>query len=113
MPTYEYVCSKCGHEFEKLQSIAGKSLTTCPKELCARKKWGRGKVIRKISTGGGLIFKGSGFYTTDYRSDKYNAAAKKDSAASSAASSPHKKTGDAKASPAKSETKPAKAPAKT
>jgi putative FmdB family regulatory protein len=113
MPTYEYVCSKCGHEFEKYQSIADKSLTTCPRELCARKKWARGKVKRKISTGGGLIFKGTGFYTTDYRSDKYNEAAKKDSAASSAASGPAKKAAEAKSTPAKTETKPAKAPAKT
>lgn len=81
MPTYEYVCSKCGHEFEKFQPIAEKPLVVCPEKLCARKKWGRGKVKKKISTGGGLIFKGSGFYITDYRSEKYKEAAKKDSAA--------------------------------
>src|SRR5881394_1310669 len=83
MPTYEYVCAKCGHEFEKIQSIADKSLTVCPADKCAKKKWGRGKVKRKISAGGGLIFKGTGFYITDYRSDKYKEAAKKDSASSS------------------------------
>jgi putative FmdB family regulatory protein len=82
MPTYEYICSKCGHEFEKFQPIAEKPLAICPEKLCARKKWGRGRVKKKISTGGGLIFKGSGFYITDYRSEKYKEAAKKDSAAS-------------------------------
>ena len=80
MPTYEYVCSKCGHQFEKFQPISEKPLAICPEKLCARKKWGHGKVKRKISAGGGLIFKGSGFYITDYRSEKYKEAAKKDSA---------------------------------
>jgi putative FmdB family regulatory protein len=79
MPTYEYVCTKCGHEFEKLQSIADKPLRICPEELCGQKQWGRGKVKRRISAGGGLLFKGSGFYITDYRSEKYKAAAKKES----------------------------------
>ena len=79
MPTYEYVCAKCGHEFEKFQPIADEALTTCLKEVCAEKKWARGRVKRKISTGGGLIFKGSGFYITDYRSEGYKQAAKKDS----------------------------------
>ncbi|HEY3931032.1 MAG TPA: zinc ribbon domain-containing protein [Verrucomicrobiae bacterium] len=80
MPTYEYICGKCGHEFEVLQSMSAKPLRTCPEDLCGRKKWGHGKVKRKISTGGGLLFKGSGFYTTDYRSKNYTEAAKKDSA---------------------------------
>jgi putative FmdB family regulatory protein len=79
MPTYEYVCAKCGHEFEKAQPIAAKALTKCPEDLCAKKKWGRGAVKRKIGLGGGLIFKGSGFYITDYRSEGYKQAAKKDS----------------------------------
>jgi putative FmdB family regulatory protein len=85
MPTYEYACSKCGHEFELVQSIADPPLTVCPKEHCARKKWGRGRVKKKISAGAGLIFKGTGFYITDYRSDKYKEAAKKDSAAAAPA----------------------------
>lgn len=55
-------------------------LTVCPKELCNRKKWGKGRVSRAISGGAGLLFKGSGFYITDYRSDNYRQAAKKDSA---------------------------------
>jgi putative FmdB family regulatory protein len=81
MPTYEYVCDKCGHQFEQVQSIAEPPLKTCPKALCPGKKWGRGKVKRSISGGAGLLFKGSGFYITDYRSEGYKAAAKKESAA--------------------------------
>jgi putative FmdB family regulatory protein len=92
MPTYEYVCTKCGHEFEKFQSIADQPLKLCPKELCARKKWGRGRVRKKIGAGAGLIFKGTGFYTTDYRSEKYREAAKKESAAAGAAAGNTKPT---------------------
>ena len=103
MPTYEYVCSKCGHEFEKFQPIADKPLSVCPKELCAQKKWGKGKVQKQISAGAGLIFKGSGFYITDYRSEKYKEAAKKDSAAAAPG-------GESKSSTAsKGESKPAAA----
>lgn len=109
MPTYEYVCAKCGHEFEKFQSIADKSLTVCPKDLCAKKKWGRGSVKRKISTGGGLIFKGSGFYITDYRSEGYKQAAKKDSEASKPASTETKSSStDSKPASPKSDAKPVK-----
>ena len=106
MPTYEYVCLKCKHEFEKVQSIANPALTVCPKELCGmKKKWGKGKVKRAISAGAGLIFKGSGFYITDYRSENYKAGAKKDSAP--AASSESKTTSETKSTPAKTESKPA------
>jgi len=95
MPTYEYICEKCGHEFEAFQSIAAQALRICPKELCLRKKWGRGRVKRKISAGAGLLFKGGGFYITDYRSEGYKQAAKKDSA-------PAKPSGgDAKPAPEK------------
>lgn len=62
MPTYEYECVKCQHKFEIFQSMTAKPLTKCPK--CG------GKVKRLIGAGGGVIFKGSGFYTTDYRKDK-------------------------------------------
>src|SRR2546421_5561488 len=99
MPTYEYVCAKCGHEFEKVQPISAKPLTVCPEELCAQKRWGKGKVKRAISTGGGLIFKGSGFYTTDYRSEKYKEAAKKDSAPASSAASESKSSSSGEAKP--------------
>ena len=98
MPTYEYHCSKCEHEFEYFQSIKDKPLTTCPKDKCKLKTWGKGKVRKKIGAGAGLIFKGSGFYITDYRSENYKQAAKKESGA-----------GESKAG--SSETKPA-APAK-
>jgi putative FmdB family regulatory protein len=108
MPTYEYVCAKCGHEFEQVQSIAADPLATCPKDVCAKKRWGRGKVKRKLSAGAGLIFKGSGFYITDYRSEGYKQAAKKDSDAAKPAASPDSK-GAAPAKPAvKSEAKSAK-----
>jgi len=110
MPTYEYVCEKCGHHFEKFQSISAKALTTCPEELCAQKKWGKGSVKRAISGGAGLIFKGSGFYITDYRSDKYKEAAKKDTApaASSGGETKSSSSGDSKPAASKSESKPAK-----
>src|SRR6059036_1361559 len=98
MPTYEYICEKCGHPFEKFQSIADKALEVCPQDLCPQKKWGKGRVKKQISAGGGLIFKGSGFYITDYRSEKYKEAAKKDAPAGTTAS------GETKTSPAASAT---------
>ncbi len=70
MPTYEYLCEVCGRKFEIFQSISDPSLTTCP--YCG------GRVKRLISGGGGLLFKGSGFYATDYRSEAYKKAAKKE-----------------------------------
>ena len=79
MPTYEYLCEKCGREFEVIQSISSGPLKICPKDLCGRKKWGHGRVKRKISAGAGMIFKGGGFYINDYRSEAYKAAARKDS----------------------------------
>ncbi|HEU0208069.1 MAG TPA: zinc ribbon domain-containing protein [Candidatus Udaeobacter sp.] len=80
MPTYEYSCEKCGHTFEAFQSMRDEPFRECPKELCRLPKWGHGKVKRLLGTGAGLIFKGSGFYSTDYRSDSYKEAAKKESA---------------------------------
>ena len=112
MPTYEYVCAKCGHEFEKFQSIASDPLTTCLKEMCALKKWGRGKVKRKLSAGAGLIFKGSGFYITDYRSEGYKQAAKKDSESSKPAASSDSKPSTPASTTTKSESKPAKSKSK-
>lgn len=101
MPTYVYNCQKCGLQFEQFQSIAAQPLTVCSKQACQRKPWGKGKVKRAISGGAGLIFKGSGFYITDYRSDKYKEAAKKDS--TTPASKPSG-TSDAKPAPAKPES---------
>lgn len=60
MPTYEYVCKDCGYEFEEFQSITAEPIKICP-------KCGGEHVVRKISAGGGLVFKGSGFYITDYK----------------------------------------------
>ena len=80
MPTYDYLCQKCGQTFEAFQSMRDEPFRECPKELCRLPKWGHGKVKRLVGTGAGLIFKGSGFYTTDYRSDSYKEAAKKESA---------------------------------
>ena len=76
MPTYEYVCEKCGHEFEASQSMSDAPLKICPQAVCARKKWGRGRLKKQISRGAGLLFKGSGFYITDYRSENYKQSAK-------------------------------------
>jgi putative FmdB family regulatory protein len=69
MPTYEYICDACGREYEKFQSITAKPDRVCPS--CKARK-----VRRKIGIGSGVIFKGSGFYETDYRSDDYAKAAK-------------------------------------
>jgi putative FmdB family regulatory protein len=79
MPTYDYECTTCGHQFEARQSMKDPHLTDCPEANCA------GPVKRKIGKGSGFIFKGTGFYITDYRSDSYKAAAKADSASSSSA----------------------------
>jgi putative FmdB family regulatory protein len=113
MPTYEYVCEKCGHRFDKFQPISAAPLAVCPEDLCAKKRWGKGKVKRVIGSGAGLIFKGSGFYITDYRSEKYKEAAKKEAApaASSGTSTKAAGSGETKSSPAKSADKPAKASA--
>jgi putative FmdB family regulatory protein len=81
MPTYEYHCQKCDKNFEMFQSMRDKPLTQCPKELCRLPKWGHGKVKRLLGTGAGIIFKGSGFYITDYRSKDYREAAKKEAPA--------------------------------
>jgi putative FmdB family regulatory protein len=75
MPTYEYECQKCGHRFEVFQSIKEAPKKTCPE--C------RGRVKRLLGTGAGIIFKGSGFYITDYRKPGYSEAAKKETSAGS------------------------------
>ena len=71
MPTYEYECEACGHHFEEFQSMSEEPLTKCPK--CGKKK-----LRRLFGTGAAVLFKGSGFYETDYRSDSYKSAAKAD-----------------------------------
>ena len=79
MPTYEYQCEKCNQTFEAFQSMKDDAFAVCPKQLCRLATWGEGKVKRLLGTGAGLIFKGSGFYTTDYRSSNYKESAKKES----------------------------------
>jgi putative FmdB family regulatory protein len=103
MPTYVYICEKCGHQFERFQSISAAPLTVCSKEACPQKRWGKGKVKRAITGGAGLIFKGSGFYITDYRSDKYKEAAKKESAPAPAPPSKSSGNSETKPAPAKPE----------
>jgi putative FmdB family regulatory protein len=94
MPTYEYECAKCRKNFEIFQSMKDEPLKVCPKEQCQMKKWGKGKVTRLLGGGAGLIFKGSGFYITDYRSEGYKSAAKSDSG--SAAPKKSETKGDSK-----------------
>jgi putative FmdB family regulatory protein len=81
MPTYEYTCDKCGHRFEKFQSMTARPVKNCPqcKKASAR---------RVITSGAGVIFKGSGFYQTDYRSKSYTEAAKKEAESKSPPPSP-------------------------
>jgi putative FmdB family regulatory protein len=104
MPTYVYICQKCGHQFDQFQPISAEPLSTCPKKVCPEKRWGKGKVKRAITGGAGLIFKGSGFYITDYRSDKYKEAAKKDSSTPAASDSKTSSSADTKKAPVKPES---------
>ncbi len=71
MPTYEYECRECGYRFEKFQSMTAAPIRVCP-------KCGARKVRRLIGTGAGILFKGSGFYATDYRSPSYREGARKE-----------------------------------
>jgi putative FmdB family regulatory protein len=110
MPTYEYVCEKCGKNFEAFQSMRDEPFKECPQELCREKKWGHGKVKRLLGTGAGLIFKGSGFYITDYRSNSYKEGAKKEAPPASTPSASGDKSAGKKESAAATSTAPAKAP---
>ena len=80
MPTYEYNCEACGHKFDEMQSFSAGKLRKCP-------KCGKLKLKRLIGTGGAVIFKGSGFYETDYRSESYKSSAKAEQEASKPAPS--------------------------
>ncbi len=99
MPTYEYECTKCDHVFERFQSMSDAPLKRCPKCRC--------KVRRLFGTGAGIIFKGSGFYETDYRSKSYRDGESKEKSAASASSSSSKSTSDKKSKPEK-KSKPGK-----
>ena len=98
MPTYEYVCDACEHEFEEFQSMSAKHLKKCP-------ECGKNKLRRLIGTGAGIIFKGSGFYETDYRGDSYKKDQKADSEKKTEKKDSPGKKSDSK-SETKSETKP-------
>jgi putative FmdB family regulatory protein len=90
MPTYEYLCDNCGHEFERFQAITAKVLRKCPK--CGKKE-----LKRLIGTGAGVIFKGTGFYQTDYRSESYKEAERSEKdAGDSEKKEPKKKGGETK-----------------
>ncbi len=113
MPTYEYACQKCGKNFDAYQSMRDEPFKVCPKELCRQAKWGKGKVKRLLGTGAGLIFKGSGFYTTDYRSNSYKEGAKKESSAGSEKSGGDSDAGKTDAKPASIPTPAKKAETKS
>ncbi len=82
MPNYDYECQACGHRFEVFQSMNDAKLEHCPQPGC------NGTVKRLLGTGAGLIFKGAGFYQTDYRSSSYQAGVKADGASSKPESAP-------------------------
>jgi putative FmdB family regulatory protein len=112
VPTYDYKCDACGHAFEQFQSITAAPIRKCP-------KCGKLKVKRLIGTGAGLIFKGSGFYITDYRDQSYKDKAKAESGSPDTAAKTEKSesstssNGDsstAKSEPAKAETPAAATP---
>ena len=97
MPTYEYACKACGHQFEEFQSMSAKPLRKCP-------ECGKQQLERLIGAGAGLIFKGGGFYETDYRSDSYKKSADAEKKQASGDGDSSKPKRDAAGS--KPETKP-------
>jgi putative FmdB family regulatory protein len=97
MPTYDYICDACGHEFEAYESIKSESQRTCP--ACKENK-----LRRKIGAGAAILFKGSGFYQTDYRSDSYKKGAKADKPPDSPSKSDSSKSDSPKSDSAKSES---------
>lgn len=101
MPTYEYVCRACRHEFERFQPITSSPVRTCPK--CGRKR-----VERKIGIGAAVLFKGGGFYETDYRSESYRKTEEAEKKESEKKPADSAKPADSKVVPAAKETdKPA------
>jgi putative FmdB family regulatory protein len=101
MPTYDYVCDACGHEFEEFQSITEPVLRKCPE--CKKQK-----LRRLFGTGAAVVFKGSGFYQTDYRSESYKSGAEKDKPKSESSEKPESKSSEKseKKTETKKETKP-------
>jgi len=103
VPTYDYLCENCGHKFEEFQSMSQKPLRKCP-------DCGKLQLKRLIGTGAGIIFKGSGFYETDYRSQDYKEAQKNDKP--TAPDDKTKKKDTTPDKPAASDTKPKPPPPK-
>ena len=95
MPTYDYICENCGYEFEQFQAIKARHIRKCPR--CDKRK-----LRRLIGSGSGVIFKGSGFYQTDYRSESYTKAQKSEKSAA-----------DTDTAKKETETKDSKSPDKT
>ncbi|MBW3631160.1 MAG: zinc ribbon domain-containing protein [Gemmatimonadetes bacterium] len=102
MPTYEYRCTACNHDFEKFQRMSEEAGAECPQCGAASE--------RRLSGGAGLLFKGSGFYITDYRSDGYKQAAKADSGDSSKSSDSKSESKPESKSESKAGSKPAAKP---
>lgn len=94
MPTYDYRCKSCEHEWELFQSIKADPIKKCP-------SCGKQKAERVIGAGAGIIFKGSGFYETDYRSDSYKKAAEADKKAQDSSSGSSEKKSETKSEPKK------------
>src|SRR3954470_19153076 len=104
MPTYDYICDSCSHEFEAFESIKADPQTLCPE--CHKTT-----LRRKIGAGAAILFKGSGFYQTDYRSDSYKKSAAADKPAETKSSGSGSdgsasSTPSSSPTPSKSETKP-------
>jgi putative FmdB family regulatory protein len=104
MPTYDYECDACGHEFELFQGINDPVQRKCP-------KCGKLKLRRLFGTGAAVVFKGSGFYQTDYRSDSYKKAAEKEKKGSEGSGEKAKSDGDS--TKKSSESKPSKSESKS
>jgi len=102
MPTYDYVCDDCGHEFETFESITAKPRTDCPE--CSKPK-----LRRKIGPGAAILFRGSGFYQTDYRSESYKKAAEAEKSSNGSAKTSTSSESAATNSASTSKKEPAKA----
>jgi putative FmdB family regulatory protein len=105
MPTYEYRCEQCSHQFDELQSFKDEPLKVCPK--CHQES-----LRRLFGTGAAILFKGSGFYETDYRSDSYKKAAKAEQDGTKNGSSGESKPAETKPAESKSSSPPASTDAK-
>ena len=100
MPTYDYICENCEYEFEQFQTITARPIRKCP-------KCGKAAVQRLIGAGAGIIFKGCGFYQTDYRSDSYKKAQESDKGTTTKAAAEKKTDTKTKDSTSGEKAKPA------